>query len=179
MMKWLNINRILDFFTKDLWRIRPDTLPRMQSILIKPLRIVILAFRGFDEDKCSLRASALTFYTLLSIVPLFAMAFGVAKGFGLEKLLEREVLDGLKGQEEIATQILNFSHSMLENTRGGLIAGVGVIVLFWLIIKLLGNIEQSFNDIWGITHARSFGRKLSDYLSVVLICPMLLIWPLQ
>ncbi|MFC1822487.1 YihY/virulence factor BrkB family protein [Thermodesulfobacteriota bacterium] len=175
MMKWLNINRILDFFKNDVWRIRADTLPRKQSILIKPLRIIILAFRGFDEDKCSLRASALTFYTLLSIVPLFAMAFGVAKGFGLEKLLEREVLEGLKGQEEVASKILAFSHSTLETARGGLIAGVGVAVLFWLIIKLLGNIEKSFNDIWGITHARSFGRKMSDYLSVVLICPLLLI----
>ena len=64
---------------------------------------------------------------------------------------------------------------MLDETRGGLLAGIGVVLLFWLIIKLLGNIEESFNDIWGIKQARTYGRKLSDYLSVMLICPVLLI----
>jgi membrane protein len=175
MEKALNIRNIIDFVTHGVWRIRLGTLPRNKSFLLKQLRIIILAFRGFAEDKCYLRASALTFYTLLSVVPAAALAFGVAKGFGLQKLLEKELIDKLKGQEEVVNQIINFANSMLEKTRGGLIAGIGVVLLFWLIIKLLGNIEESFNDIWGIKQARSYGRKLSDYLSVMLICPVLLI----
>lgn len=175
MGKTLNIGSIIDFITHGIWRIRLGTLPRNKSFLLKQLRIIILAFRGFAEDKCYLRASALTFYTLLSVVPAAALAFGVAKGFGLQKVLEKELIDKLKGQEEVVNQIINFANSMLEQTRGGLIAGIGVALLFWLIIKLLGNIEESFNDIWGIKQARSYGRKLSDYLSVMLICPVLLI----
>lgn len=175
MEKTLNIRSIIDFITHGIWRIRLGTLPRNKSFLLKQLRIIILAFRGFAEDKCYLRASALTFYTLLSVVPAAALAFGVAKGFGLQKLLEKELIDKLKGQEEVVNQIINFANSMLEKTRGGLIAGIGVVLLFWLIIKLLGNIEESFNDIWGIKQARTYGRKLSDYLSVMLICPVLLI----
>jgi len=175
MEKALNIRNIIDFITHGIWRIRLGTLPRNKSFLLKQLRIIILAFRGFAEDKCSLRASALTFYTLLSVVPAAALAFGVAKGFGLQKLLEKELIDKLKGQEEVLNRIIAFANSMLEETRGGLIAGIGVALLFWLTIKLLGNIEESFNDIWGIKQARTYGRKLSDYLSVMLICPVLLI----
>ena len=165
----------VDFFRVDLWRIRLENEPPRRSFLLRQLRIIILALRGFNEDKCGLRASALTFYSLLSVVPVAAMLFGIAKGFGIQNRLEQELVDKLKGQEEVVNYIINFANSMLENTRGGLIAGVGVAVLFWLIIKLLGNIEKSFNEIWGIQTHRSIGRKLSDYLSVMLICPVLLV----
>ncbi len=169
------VSRFIDFIKGDIWRIRLKDLPRKQSFLIKQLRVFLLSLRGFDEDKCQLRASALTFYSLISIVPVAAMAFGVAKGFGFEKHLERQLLDQFQGQEEIITRVITFAHSLLTNTKGGLLAGVGVIILFWAVIKVLGNIEASFNDIWGIREARSLGRKFSDYLSVMLLCPVLLI----
>jgi len=171
----LTIKRIIHFLRQDLWRIPIGKLPRKKSFLIKQLRIIVLAFRGFDEDKCILRASALTFYSLLSVVPAVALAFGIAKGFGMQKLLEKGIIENMKGQEEVVTYVITFANSMLEDTRGGLIAGIGVIVLFWLIIKLLGNIESSFNDIWGIQHPRSLGRKLSDYLAVMFIGPVLFV----
>jgi len=68
-----------------------------------------------------------------------------------------------------------FSNTLLENTRGGLLAGIGIALLFWAVIKMLGNIEKSFNDIWGVRQERSMGRKFSDYLSLMLICPILII----
>jgi membrane protein len=139
------------------------------------LRIIVLAVRGFDEDKCKFRASALTFYSLLSVVPVIAMMFGVAKGFGLEKRVEAELLQKIKGQEEVAKKIIDFANSLLENASGGFIAGIGVAFLFWTIIKVLSNIENSFNDIWGVKTPRSIGRKFSDYLSMMLVCPFLLV----
>ncbi len=167
--------QLIHFLKVDIWRIQVHKLPKTQSFWIKQLRIMLLALRGFDEDKCQLRASALTFYSLLSIVPFVAMAFGIAKGFGIEKLLEKQLYEKLTGQEEVVGRIISFSQSLLETTKGGLIAGVGVAVLFWTVIKVLGNIESSFNDIWGIQKARTWGRKFSDYLSIMLICPLLLI----
>lgn len=169
------LKKIIDFFSRDIWRIRAKELSRPRFILIKYLRIFILAFRRFSEDKCQLRASALTFYSLLSIVPIFAMAFGVAKGFGFEKLLRQQLIERFSGQEEVLQRIITFSNSLLENTKGGLIAGIGVLILFWSVIKVLSNIESSFNDIWGVKKGRSIGRKISDYLSIILICPFLII----
>ena len=169
------VHQLIHFLKVDIWRIRMHKLPRTQSFWLKQLRIMLLAFRGFDEDKCQLRASALTFYSLLSIVPFVAMAFGIAKGFGIEKILEKQLYEKLAGQEEVVGKIINFSQSLLETTKGGVIAGVGVAILFWTVIKVLGNIENSFNDIWGIRKSRTWGRKFSDYLSIMLICPLLLI----
>ena len=167
--------KFITFIRDDIWRIRLDDLPFGKSFLIRQLRIIILAFRGYDEDRCLVRASSLTFYTLLSVVPVVAMFFGVAKGFGFEKRLERQLFERFPGQEEVLGQVISFANSLLEQTKGGLIAGVGLLVLFWSVLKVLGHIEMALNDIWEIKQQRSWGRKFSDYLSIMLISPILVL----
>lgn len=167
--------KIRQFVTTDVWRIRLRDLPLKKRYWLRPLRVLVLSWRQFHEDKCPLRASALTFYSLLSLVPVLAMAFGVSKGFGLEKALERQLLTKFQGQEEVIVTVTNFANSLLETTRGSVIAGVGILLLFWTIVRVLGHIENSFNHIWQIEKQRSFIRRISDYLSAMVICPLLLI----
>lgn len=169
------LSKLIKFISDDVWRLRLRDLTKVKSFLIKQLRIVLLTLREFNKDRCQLRASALTFYSLLSIVPVVAMAFGVAKGFGFQKMLEKQLLEKFPGQEDVLVQIFDFARNLLENTQGGLIAGIGIAVLFWAVIRVLANIEKSFNDIWGIKRPRPLGRKFSDYLSIMLICPILII----
>jgi membrane protein len=176
------MQKILEYITKffaflrvDIWRIRLDDLPFGKSFLLRQLRIIILAIRSYDEDRCLLRASSLTFYTLLSIVPIVAMFFGVAKGFGFEKRLQQELFEKFPGQQEILSQVINFANSLLEQTRGGLIAGIGLLVLFWSVLKVLGHIEMAFNDIWEVKDNRSWGRKFSDYLAIMLVSPIFIL----
>ncbi|MBN1437082.1 MAG: YihY family inner membrane protein [Sedimentisphaerales bacterium] len=169
------VSKFMKFVKHDIWQIRLRDIPRGKSILIRQLRIILLAIKGFDEDKCRLRASALTYYTLLSIVPILAMMFGIAKGLGFESRIEAELMKRFEGQEEVLAWAMEFSRNLLANAQGGVIAGVGIALLFWAIVKVLGNIESSFNDIWGVQRGRSWGRKFSDYLSFMLICPVLLI----
>jgi membrane protein len=166
---------MIRFLTRDVWRIRGKDLPPSRSILLRSIRVVILSIRGIMQDKAPLRASALTFYSLLSVVPVVAMIFGIAKGFGFEKNLERLLMKSLEGQEQIVERLLVFSHSLLESVRGGFMAGIGLLILFYTIIKILSNIESAFNDIWGIKRSRSLGRKITDYLSLMLIGPVLLV----
>jgi membrane protein len=165
--------KIIDFIRVDIWRIRVKDISRTRYFFIKQLRILLLATRGFAKDKCPLSASALTFYSILSIVPIVAMAFGIAKGFGFEMLLEEQLFKNFSGQEEVMNRVVAFAHSLLENTRGGMIAGIGIVFLLWTVIKLLSHIELSFNDIWDIKKSRTYGRKFSDYLSIMLISPIL------
>jgi membrane protein len=169
------VSSLTDFLSTGIWSISARELPRKKAFLIRQARILLLAARGFNDDRCQLRASALTFYSLLSVVPLVAMAFGVSKGFGIEKRLEKQILEALPNQREIAVRIIEYARSFLENTQGGLIAGVGVAVLFWAVVKLIGNIEKSLNDIWGVRKGRSLGRKFADYLSFMIIAPLLFV----
>lgn len=169
------VNKSQKFITHDVWSTHLDDLPPKLRGPFKYLRVVLLALRGFNEDKVQVKASALTYYTLMSIVPVFAMVFGIAKGFGFDKYLEEQIIISFKGQEEVMNQVITFANSLLARTGGGIIAGFGIVLLFWSVIKVLTNIENSFNDIWQIEKTRSFTRKFTDYLSIMLIAPILLI----
>jgi membrane protein len=166
------LQSLIAYLTQDLWRIRVQTLSAPQAIGVKALRIILTAGSRFSSDNCYLKASALTFYSLLSIVPVLAALFGIAKGFGLKEAMENEIKVQFAGQKEILEQAISFAHALLDHTQGGLIAGVGVIFLLWTVIKLLGNIELSLNDIWRIRKPRSLSRKFSDYLAILIVCPL-------
>ncbi len=169
------ISRTRHFFLTGLWSAQLDALPKWQALPARALRAVTVAVVEFFKDDCMLRASALTFYTLLSIVPIFAVMFGIAKGFGFEKMLEKELMGQLAGQEQALERILAFSRKLLEHTKGGLMAGVGVVLMFWAAIKVLVGIEVALNAMWDIRKQRTWWRRFSDYLAVMTLCPILLI----
>jgi membrane protein len=166
------LRRALDFLKTDIWRIRAGTLPRRRSFLIQQARVILLALRGFHVHKCALRASALTFFSLLSIVPALAMLFGIAKGFGMERVFEQRVREWMVNQPQAADRIIELTNSLLQQTRTGLMALVGLCVLIWTVVMVLGNVEASFNEIWGIRKQRTLARRFIDYLALLIICPV-------
>jgi membrane protein len=168
-------NRIIRFVTHDMWRIPLDSLSRDRAFGLRQLRVLYLAWRGFREDNLSLRASALTFYSILSAVPVFAILFGIARGFDFEQNLQTQLFDQFPEHKDALSTIFNFANATLNETKKGWVAGIGVAILFWSVIKVLGSIEASFNDIWKIPRGRSIFRKFADYLAIVLICPLTLI----
>lgn len=169
------IKRFISFFTQDIWSIDLNDKSKISKFFYQSIKVIILALKGGKEDKVMLRASALTFFSLLSIVPVLAMAFGLAKGFGLDRLLEQQLLENFQGQEEIFRQTFDFAKKMLDSTKGGLVAGIGLLFLFYSVMKLLNNIEASFNDIWYIHKQRNLTRKLTDYITIMLFGPILII----
>lgn len=169
---WANLLR---YFQHDLWLPREENLPWVQAVWIRVLRLGALVVRGLRQGTIQQRSSILTFYSLLSVVPVVALLFGISKGFGLDQALERQLLEKVQGQEKALQWIIEFAQNLLQQTRGGLVAGIGVVVLFWSMIKVLSNIESAFNDIWGIEKGRPFSRKITDYLALTLICPFLLV----
>ena len=172
------VSRILHFFKTGIWEIQFKDLPPVEAFFIKYLRIILLASRGFMRDQCQKTASVLTYYSLLNLVPVVAVAFAMAKGFGLEKLIEKQILqmaEKANWQADITTQIISFSHKLLEQAKGGLIAGVGIVLLFWTVISIMGKIEESLNEIWEIKKSRTLIRKFSDYITMMVLGPFLLI----
>lgn len=172
------ISRVICFFTSDIFSVRLKDLRPLHAFFVRYLRVFILAVQGFLKDDCAMRASALTYYSLLSMVPVVAMAFGIAKGFGLQKLIKKQITQiasGANWPEDIVNKLISFSDSMLESTKGGIIAGVGFALLIWTVINILGRVEDSFNHIWEVKKSRSLTRKFTDYIAIVFFTPILLI----
>ncbi len=147
----------------------------VKAVLQKTAKSLFIAFTRFKENRGVLRASALTFYSLLSIVPVMAMAFGIAKGFGFEKLLQKELMSNLPGQEEAAIRIIEFSEKLLTGTKGGLMAALGIILLIWTVIKMMGHMEAALNEIWWIKRGRTLMRKFTDYTALFFTAPIVVI----
>ena len=161
-----------DYITKDLFYKNTQKISNIKAKGYHALQIMVLSLQKFVADQCPLRASALTFYSLLAIVPVAAMAFGIAKGFGLEKRLEQDLYLQFSGHKEALNFVINFARSLLDSIKGGVIAGIGIPTLLLSVVKVLNHIESAFNLIWGVK-SRKFDRKFSDYLAIMLTGPLL------
>ncbi len=168
------VQRVRHFLNEDLWQPLPAAAGALQIYGVPLLRMAVLTAHGCRENRCALRASALTLYSLLALVPVAAMAFGIAQGFGFEQRLQAVLMERFAGQEEVLQYVIAFARSLLENTRGGVVAGIGVAALFWAVVKVLGHIESALNNIWKVP-SRTWERRLGDYLAVMLMGPLLLI----
>lgn len=167
--------KIKKFLQSGIWEIQLETLSGLKRSGVKFLKVVLFSFRKLSQDQLLLRAPALAFFTLLSVVPLAALAFGVAKGFGLQDVLQRQLQEQLALPGDVETMILDFARTTLEKARGGLVAGLGLVFLFVTVTLVLSNIEASFNKIWGLHKGRSLSVKIRDYFSMIFIGTILLL----
>jgi membrane protein len=165
------LKKLRTFFQEEIWTHDLNNKSKRRAFVIRQSRIYILAFKGFFEDRAAVRAAALTYFTMLSIVPIFAIAFAIARNFGFEDRLHEIINNNMKGQEEIMNWLTNMVDNLLANAKGGILAGVGGVIFFWSVIQVLNNIEQAFNDIWQIRKARSPARKFSDFLAIMILSP--------
>lgn len=170
------ISGLKDFFTRRIWEINVENLPRLKAFAIRSIRILIISVYSFIEHKSSTHASVLTYYSILNIVPLVAVVFAIAKGFGLDRFVEnqiRQIAENSNWQADVTEQILEFSRNFLEHIKGGVIAGVGVLIILWTVITILGKIEESLNRIWEVKKERTILRKFTDYMAILILAPVL------
>lgn len=167
------INSWLQFLTDGIWRVTEDEVTPLQQRLYACIKVVSLSIKQYDEDRISERASALTYSTLLSIIPILAILFAIARGFGFDSLVESQFRSGVASQQ--AELIISWINSYLEHAQSGIFIGVGLVVLLWTVLILTDTIERSFNAIWQVKRPRSVMRKITDYFSMILLLPILIV----
>jgi len=156
-------------------RIVTERLHKSVPFWIRQRRIFYLLYKGIKRDNIYIKASALTFFTILSVIPMVALAFGIAKGFGLHDELRAQIIMQFHNQEQVMNWILDFANNTLEQTSGGWLAGIGVAFLFSTVGQLLRYVESTFNSIWKVDETRVWYRQVTDYLAVIILVPALFI----
>ena len=155
-----------------LWEQDPATIGGVKGKLLRLLQFLSFSFSNFMANNSLLRATALSFTTLLSLVPLLALAFSVLKGLGAQNRLAPLLLKQVTaGSEEVVNRVITY----IDNTNMGSVGAIGLAVLIYTAINMLGSVEEAFNVVWGVTETRSIYRKFSDYLSVLVSAPLLLL----
>jgi membrane protein len=163
------------FLKSGLWDTPVKKSARLKRAALRFLKIFMFSLRKMSQDQLFIRASALAFFSVLAVVPLAALVFGVAKGFGLQDVLTKQLQDVLALPGEVESLILDFAQTTLRQARGGLIAGLGVVFLFLSVALALGTVEESFNKIWGIPKGRRLSVKIRDYSSLIFVGTVLLL----
>ncbi|MEL5895782.1 YihY/virulence factor BrkB family protein [Bacteroides sp. GD17] len=163
------------FLTYDIWRITEDEVNRTTFSLYNIIKTIYLCINRFTKDRIVNKASALTYSSLLAIVPILAILFAIARGFGFDNLMESQIVSGFGGPTKTTEVILQFVNSYLSQTKSGIFIGVGLIMLLWTVLNLINNMEITFNRIWQVKKARSMYRKITDYFSMLLLMPILIV----
>ncbi len=166
--------KIKEFFSTRLWRLDVSEMGRRKGFAVKTLRLMTVALRDVSEGQLNLRAMSLVYTTLLSLVPLLAVSFSVLKAFGVHNQIQPFLYNflaplGPKGAE-ITARVIGF----VENMKVGVLGSVGLALLIYTVISLMRKIEAAINSILKIKRSRSFARRFSDYMSVILVGPVLI-----
>lgn len=158
-----------EYVTVGVWR---DTRRNWKVDTVKTLA---LSAKSFFNADLQTQACAMTYRTLLAVVPALALLFAIGRGFGLQNVLQDELFRMFPAQHQAVGYAMNFVDSYLSSSSEGIFVGVGLIFLLWTLISLFGNIEDTFNLIWGVKQGRSLGRKITDYTAMLLILPVVMI----
>lgn len=170
------LQQIREFIQYDLWR-QPhmsihDTKKRLWY---RFLQTIILVARGFKDKALNIRANSLSFSLLFAFVPMIAGVFAIARGFGFEELLKEKLSASFLAETNIVPIITEWVERYLETTHDGLFIGIGIIVLIWSVSAFFNMLEMSFNNIWNVKQSRSIGRRLANYMTILLLVPIMII----
>ena len=158
-----------EFVSSGIWRSDSN------SIFIKILKTLNLSVRSFFNSNLQQKSQALTYNTVLAIVPAFALLFAIGRGFGFQNLLQDGLYNYFPAQKQAISTALSFVDSYLSEASKGIFVGIGIVLLLWTMISLLSSIESAFNNIWGLKRDRSLYRKITDYTSICLMIPILMV----
>lgn len=162
------------FVGEDVWQKKEDEVSsRKEWWLVRQLRLVLYTAQGVKNHNTVVRSAALTFFTLMSLVPILALAFGVIKGFGMESALESYLYERYSENSEMIASVLSFANTVILRTSGGLVAASGFVVLVWAAVRVFSNIENAFNTIWEVKKPRAITHRASTYAAVIFIIPIL------
>lgn len=168
------VKNISEFIKNGIWQ-KKDYEYKSRNLrwAARQFKVFIMTTRGFGEHDLIIRSAALTFYTLMSLVPIAALIFGVVKGFGLDIHFVNYLYMEFPQYSTIIDSVYSFANNMLLKTKGGVIVAIGFVVLIWAVMRVFGNIEGAFNHIWEVHKSRGITRKLSDYIAVIFVAPIL------
>ena len=153
-MARITFGKLLDFFRKDIWLIQKEDVGTLLFFGVNILRTIILAIRSFTDSRITRTAAALSFSSMMAIVPMVAVVFAISRGFGISKYIEQWFSNLLSSQPQVAEAIIGFVNSYLVNAKSGVILGFGFIVMLYTVIMLISNVETAFNDIWKVKYSR-------------------------
>ena len=170
------ISKITEFIRYDMWRLTSTELDsRAKRVGYGFIRTIVLVVRGFGSKNLNDKAKALTYSLIFAIVPILAMIFGVAKGFGVADVIEKQLNASFLGETNMVPTIMAMVDRYLETAQDGLFIGIGLLILLWAVYSFFQSVETAFNQIWNVQKSRSILRQVTTYIAILVLIPVLIV----
>ncbi|MDD4720947.1 MAG: YihY/virulence factor BrkB family protein [Bacteroides sp.] len=166
------IKKLWTFLTYDIWRVTESEVDKKTFSLYNIIKTIYITIEKFSGQRINAKAAALTYNTLLALIPILALLFAVAQAFGFVNIIKSQLFENMALDNQSAETIFGLADSYLSQAKGSIFVGVGIVMLLWTVLKLINNIEITFNQIWQVKKGRTVHRKITDYFSMLLLLPL-------
>lgn len=167
-------HKLKNFFREDIWELEMEELSKARARFIKYVKVLIITVKTFTQQKVGPRATALSYISMMAIVPFLAIVFGVTGGLGLGDKLKEFMYANFSGSEDVIDTVLSFAQNIIDTAQSGWMGFFSALLFIWIVFKLMMSIEAAFNNVWKVDQKRSIVRRFSFYIAILLIAPFVI-----
>ena len=158
------------FISEDIWEMEMEELSKAKARFIKYVKVLIITVKTFSQQKIAPRAIALSYLSMMAVVPFLALVFGITGGFGLSDKLKEFMYANFTSSEAVDA-VLQFAQNIVDTAESGWMGFFSALLFGWIIFRLMMNIESAFNNVWKVDEKRNFMRRIAFHIAILLIAP--------
>ena len=165
-------HKLRRFISEDIWEMEMEELSRAKARFIKYVKVLIITVKTFSQQKVAPRAIALSYLSMMAVVPFLALVFGITGGFGLSETLKEFMAANITSSESVDA-VMQFAQNIVKTAESGWIGFFSALLFVWIIFRLMINIESAFNVVWKVDEKRNFMRRFAFYVAILIIAPFI------
>lgn len=162
------------FFSEDIWAMEMEELSKARARFIKYVKVLIITVKTFAQQKVGPRAIALSYLSMMAIVPILAIVFGITGGFGLGDKLKEFMYANFGGNEQLIDTVLHFAQNIIDTAQSGWMGFFSALLFIWIVFRLMMNVESAFNNVWKVEQSRNFMKRFAFYIAIILLAPFVI-----
>ena len=168
-------NKLKRFFSEDIWALEMEELSKARARFIKYVKVAIITAKTYAQQKIGPQAVALSYLSVMALVPFLAIVFGITGGLGLDGLLKDFMYANFSSNEGVIDTVLSFSQNIIDTAQSGWMGFLNAFLFLWIIYRLMAGVESAFNNVWKVNRSRSLVRRLSYYLLILILSPFVIL----
>ena len=168
-------NKLLKFFREEIWDIEMEELSKARARFVKYAKVGIITAKTYAQQKIGPQAVALSYLSVMALVPFLAIVFAITGGLGVDGLLKDFMYSNFSSNQGVIDTVLSFSQNIIDTARSGWMGLLNALLFLWIIYRLMAGVESAFNNVWKVNGNRSLVRRLSYYLLILILSPFVIL----
>ena len=168
-------HQLMKFFREEIWDLEMEELSKAKARFIKYAKVGIITAKTYAQQKIGPQAVALSYFSVMALVPFLAIVFGVTGGLGLDGVLKEYLYANFSSSQALIDRILTFAQNIIDTAQSGWMGFLNALLFLWIIFRLMSGVEGAFNNVWKVNKNRSIFRRFSYYLIILLLSPFVIL----